>query len=44
MKKTLVAFFLLFSLILSLAACDGASYDPTLTVPEDMRVGEVGDG
>ena len=44
MKKTLVAFFLLITLILSLAACDGASYDPTLTVPEDMRVGEVGDG
>lgn len=43
MKKSLIALFLLFSVLASLTACGGGA-DPSLTVPENMRVGKVGDG
>lgn len=44
MKKSLIALFLLLSMLCTLTACGGGGYDPTLTVPEDMRIGLVKDG
>ena len=44
MKKSLIALFLLLSILSALTACGGGSYDPTLEIPEDMRIGLIGDG
>ena len=44
MKKSLIALFLLASLLLSLTACNGVTAGQGVTVPEDMRIGKVGNG
>lgn len=44
MKKPLIALFLLLSMLCTLAACGGTPYDPTVEIPENMRIGARGDG
>ena len=44
MKKTLTALILLASMLISLTACTLAGGDTGVTIPEDMRIGQIGDG
>ena len=44
MKKSIIALLLLASMLCTLTACGGGGYQPTVTVPENMRIGLVEDG